>query len=300
MNKFVVDLGHIQLAGLHTFTSGGPHSFASCKTSPPSRNSAEIDTVVALHGWLDNANSFLPLQPFLGQYLPPTHWCALDFAGHGLSGHRAPGTWYYFLEYVADVVAFLEQEELFNVHLVGHSMGGYVAQFVAAICPERVEKLTLIEAFGLWLSTEGDVVDHLTQALQDRKRLAEKRAPIYPDIERLVKLRAEKSELSEPLARLIIERNIQHIENGVTWRIDPRVRIASAFRFTEVNATDMLKRIPCKVQLIMGTEGTEALAQAVAMWRKYVPQLQVHYLAGGHHVHMQQPEQVVELIANLR
>lgn len=300
MNEFVVDLKHIQLAGLHTFTSGGPHSFASPQTSLQSTNSAEIGTVVALHGWLDNANSFLPLQPFLGQYLPPTHWRTLDFAGHGLSGHRAPGTWYYFLEYVADVVAFLEQENLSNVHLVGHSMGGYVAQLVAAVCPERIEKLTLIEAFGLWVSTEGDVVDHLAQALKDRKRLTEKRAPIYPDTERLVKLRAEKSELSEPLARLIIERNIQHVENGVTWRIDPRVRVASAFRFTEANATDMLKRIQCKVQLIMGTEGTEALAQAVAMWRNYVPQLQVHHLEGGHHVHMQQPEQVVELIANLR
>ena len=256
--------------------------------------------MLALHGWLDNANSFAPLQPFLPAHLPATHWRSLDFAGHGLSDHRPPGSWYYFLEYVADIVAFLEQENLSNVHLVGHSMGGYVAQFVAAVCPERIEKLTLIEAFGLWVSTEGDVVDHLAQALKDRKRLAERRAPIYPDTERLVKLRAEKSELSEPLARLIIERNIQHVENGVTWRIDPRVRVASAFRFTEANAISMLQRISCKAQLILGSAGTADLAQALAIWGAHVPHLQVHYLEGGHHVHMQQPEQVVGLIANLR
>lgn len=276
MKAFSTKLSHINLAGLES----GPHSFPQ---------------LLALHGWLDNAESFAPLN----QHLDSFHRYFLDFPGHGHSGHRPTGCWYYFTEYVADVVAFIERKNLQNLHLVGHSMGGYVAQLVASICPERVSKLTLIEAFGLYISKEGDVVDHLAKAIFDRNRLAKKTAPEYPDSERLVKLRADKSELSEDLARLIIERNLQPMGAGVGWRIDPRVRLASPIRFTEANATDMLKHIVCPVQVILGDTGHEDLRKALAAWRKYVPQLQVHTLVGGHHVHMQQPKQVAQLINSL-
>jgi pimeloyl-ACP methyl ester carboxylesterase len=39
----------------------------------------------ALHGWLDNANSFDRLAPLL----PELDLIALDFAGHGFSSHAA-------------------------------------------------------------------------------------------------------------------------------------------------------------------------------------------------------------------
>ena len=43
--------------------------------------------VIALHGWLDNANSFARLAP----RLEGLRVIALDMAGHGHSGHRPPG-----------------------------------------------------------------------------------------------------------------------------------------------------------------------------------------------------------------
>src|SRR5258705_5120 len=44
----------------------------------------------ALHGWLDNANSFDRLAPLL----PELDLVALDFAGHGFSSHRPAGVHY--------------------------------------------------------------------------------------------------------------------------------------------------------------------------------------------------------------
>ena len=46
--------------------------------------------VIALHGWLDNANSFARLAP----KLKGLRIIALDMAGHGHSGHRPPGAGY--------------------------------------------------------------------------------------------------------------------------------------------------------------------------------------------------------------
>ena len=46
---------------------------------------------IALHGWLDNANTFDRLAPLM----PELNLVALDFAGHGLSTHRAEGVHYH-------------------------------------------------------------------------------------------------------------------------------------------------------------------------------------------------------------
>ena len=56
---------------------------------------------IALHGWLDNANTFDRLAPLL----PELNLVALDFAGHGYSDHRAPGAHYHQIDDVQDVIA---------------------------------------------------------------------------------------------------------------------------------------------------------------------------------------------------
>ncbi len=50
--------------------------------------------VIALHGWLDNANSFVRLAP----KLKGLRIVALDMAGHGHSGHRPVGAGYALLQ----------------------------------------------------------------------------------------------------------------------------------------------------------------------------------------------------------
>ena len=66
-------LRHITLAGL----------------SWPSAPEAHDNTpIIMLHGWLDNSLTFVKLAPEL-KHLGPVY--ALDFAGHGHSGHRPEG-----------------------------------------------------------------------------------------------------------------------------------------------------------------------------------------------------------------
>ena len=56
--------------------------------------------LLCLHGWLDNAASFLPLAPHLAGF----DWVALDLPGHGASSHRAPGYDYAFADWLHDVL----------------------------------------------------------------------------------------------------------------------------------------------------------------------------------------------------
>ena len=63
---------------------------------------------------------------------------ALDLRNHGRSPHYDI---FDFPSMVADVVAFLDEQGLAEAHVLGHSMGGKVAMWLALEHPNRVKKL---------------------------------------------------------------------------------------------------------------------------------------------------------------
>lgn len=73
---------------------------------------------------------------------------ALDLPGYGGSGSAAPGG---IAAMAAAVLALMDELELPRAALVGHSMGGMVAQELAAVAPQRLTALVLActsPAFG--------------------------------------------------------------------------------------------------------------------------------------------------------
>lgn len=99
--------------------------------------------VLILHGYLEQGAAWSDV----AKHLPDHRVIAPDHRGHGLSEHIGPGGWYHFYDYLPDVIALID--ELGGpIHLVGHSMGSTIACLVAATCPERVDRLVLIEGVG--------------------------------------------------------------------------------------------------------------------------------------------------------
>ena len=96
--------------------------------------------VILLHGYGDSWFSYSPILPLLDSkyrvYIP-------DQRGHGDSDRPAPGS-YALKQFAADVVAFMDAMNVKHATIVGHSMGSFVAQHVAAQVPDRVDKLVLI------------------------------------------------------------------------------------------------------------------------------------------------------------
>ena len=62
------------------------------------------EVVIALHGWLDNANSYLPM---LHNATLNHTWYCVDFPGHGLSDWRNKDAHYYFIDYIDDIYMLL-------------------------------------------------------------------------------------------------------------------------------------------------------------------------------------------------
>ena len=107
------------------------------------RNSAGPRTL-CLHGWLDNAASFIPL----AQQLQPVDLVALDLPGHGFSEHRHSTARYHFIDYLFNVDAALESLGWGDCHVIGHSLGAAIAAAYSAGAPERVQSLVLLDSMG--------------------------------------------------------------------------------------------------------------------------------------------------------
>ncbi len=79
-------------------------------------------------------------------YLPDYQVHLIDLVGHGFSSKSDKGL--LIPDFAAHVLGYLDTVGIDRAHLVGLSLGGWVAAWVASDHPERVRSLTLISAAG--------------------------------------------------------------------------------------------------------------------------------------------------------
>lgn len=101
--------------------------------------------VLLLHGWGASAKLMWPL----AERLAPLGYHVLvpDLPGFGDS-EPPPSAWS-VRDYAAHVLAFLDQQNIERVHLVGHSFGGRISLVLGAEAARRVGKLVLIDSAGV-------------------------------------------------------------------------------------------------------------------------------------------------------
>ncbi|MCH5151371.1 MAG: alpha/beta hydrolase [Clostridiales bacterium] len=100
--------------------------------------------VVFLHGWGCDGSIFLPVVNRLlnfANYL-------VDFNGFGKSNPPPESGWT-VVDYAEQLVEFLQEQQLSNVTIVGHSFGCRVALVLAANHPELVNRMLLVAPAGL-------------------------------------------------------------------------------------------------------------------------------------------------------
>jgi 2-hydroxy-6-oxonona-2,4-dienedioate hydrolase len=94
--------------------------------------------LVLVHGYLGGSSQWQAQLPLLSQYFDVV---TLDLAGYGLSSHLTARM--KLTDHARDVLATLDHIGVERFHLLGHSMGGMVAQEITRQAPHRVDKLIL-------------------------------------------------------------------------------------------------------------------------------------------------------------
>ncbi|MGV8918080.1 MAG: alpha/beta hydrolase [Pseudomonas sp.] len=235
--------------------------------------------VIALHGWLDNANSFSRLAP----KLKGLRIVALDMAGHGHSDHRPIGAGYSQWDYVHDVLRVAEQLGWQRFSLLGHSMGAIVSVMLAGALPERVTRLALIDGVIPPTGEGSGAAERLGMALQAQLNLLDKRKPIYSDMDSAVEARMKGVvAVSREAAELLAQRGLMPVPGGYTWRTDSRLTLHSPQRLTQEQAMSFVKRISCPTQLVVAQGGMLAHHPELLAQLPFT----VTPLPGGHHLHL--------------
>ena len=252
-----------------------------------------LPILMCLHGWLDNAASFIPMMPFFER----SHQViVIEWPGHGQSDHRSPDAHYHFIDWVFDLLALFENQQWLDVDIVAHSMGGMVASAFAAAFPEKVRSLTLIDSVGFVTAEETGTTAQLKKGLESRlkSRLAQNER--YFELAAATNARVAVSDLSTEHAELIVERSVNSSAKGCQWRSDPRLRNISPYRLSLPQAQQLIKDIQCPVQLIHGNKGMKMVQEGIKHYAELFTEFDEVAFEGGHHVHMEQPEKTVKQV----
>ena len=244
--------------------------------------------VLCLHGWLDNAASFVPLAPYLKDF----DLLALDFAGHGFSSHRPETSRYYFTDYLFDIDAAMDGLGWDQCHFIGHSMGGSIASCFAAALPERVNRLVLLDSLGLLTLPANQAARQLRLSMLSVRKARSFLRP-YESVEEAMLARQKKSPLSDGAARLLCERSLEHTGDYYQWRTDPHLNWRSPQLPGDEQSLEMLAAINSPTLLISSDEIINYFGEELAHKRlSAVPDSKHVTTDGHHHFHMEQPEQV--------
>lgn len=260
---------------------------------------ARAANVLALHGWLDNAASFVPL----AAHLRDIELVAPDLPGHGRSAHLPRGADYSFAGAVATVLDIADALGWERFTLLGHSMGAGIGSLVAAACPDRIERFVAIEALGALAEAPERTTERLRDAVAAQRALAGKRLRVFPDIATAVRARMQANALSEPVARLLVERGLVRAQadgdapDGYAWSSDPRLTLPTMVRMTEAQVRDLVRGIACPTLVLHADPAQPYLPEPLRSERAaLLPAGTWRVMAGGHHLHMEQPEAVAAVI----
>lgn len=121
-------------------------ALAACAARPAERTLGHVvvgggpEPVLVLHEWLGDHSNY----DGAASYLSPTaaRYVFADLRGYGLS--RELGGRYTMAEVAEDAIALMDSLGHGRFHVVGHSMSGMIAQYLAVTRPDRVKSVVLI------------------------------------------------------------------------------------------------------------------------------------------------------------
>ncbi len=252
--------------------------------------------ILAVHGWLDNAASF----DELGMRLS-THYrvLALDLPGHGLSQHPSKEGVYAFTSWCVwldEVLAVLDEKR--PVVLLGHSMGAAIVMCYAGVTDRHISRVIAIDGIAPATTDASETHTQLLRGLKSRRRaLTRDVSRVASEEEAVEKMKAVRMPMSDGALHKIARRHLKRDDQGMYFGYDPMLQTTSVVRLSTAQLRACFSAISAPVHLIRAKQGwpiDEAHIKEVLSW--IVTPVQIDLIDGGHHVHMDHPDDVSRII----
>ncbi len=251
-----------------------------------------------LHGWMDVSASFQFAVDVLKR-----DWFVIapDWRGFGLSEWTNDSYW--FPDYIADLDALLRHfQPDAPAILIGHSMGGNIANLYAGIRPERVGKLVLAEGFGLPPTKPGKAPERYAQWLDENRQVPTLR-PYSTFAEVIQRLKTNNPRITDERAAFLAPHWAEQMPGGgIRLRADPCHKMVNPVLYRVEEAMACWRRITAPVLWLWGDgewmmkwmKGDEALLDSYrACYRSLHEETIAH---AGHMMHHDQPERFAHAV----
>lgn len=241
--------------------------------------------VFAIHGWLDNALSFVRLAPLLEGY----RVLSIDLSGHGFSSHRSPDANYHIWDDVPQLLSIVEQLGVESLHVVGHSRGAAVAGAFAVALEEKCASLSMLDGMISRSFENDNGAELFIGSIAERKKYMARPPRIFPDVEDFINSRSRYGFTREN-AELLVPRALRQVDGGWLLLSDPKLFGSSTVKLSEEASNSFYRAIQCPVTAITGDKGffTSDDAQAkIAGIGELVEAFYPVIVPGPHHFHME-------------
>ncbi|XP_071446691.1 probable serine hydrolase [Hetaerina americana] len=265
----------------------------------------QVRPIVALHGWQDNAGTFDNLAPLL----PPTvSLLAIDLPGHGKSSHYPLGQSYFlYWDGLAVLRRIVKHFKWDKISILGHSLGGGIGFMYAGSYPDEVEHLICIDIVSPVIKDSEKMVAGISASVDKvlaYEKILDKVMPAYTYDEALeLVLTAYRGSLTRDSCKILMKRGLEKSQDGKGYhfRRDVRVKIFGLGYLSKETVMGFAANIKCKVLNIKARPGMifdkeEYYHEVLSKMRESAEQLEFHEVPGTHHLHLNEPMNVLPII----
>jgi pimeloyl-ACP methyl ester carboxylesterase len=233
-----------------------------------------------MHGLFGSCDNWLTQAKLFAQ---DYHVFTIDQRNHGLSPHSDDFD-YTFM--VKDLVEFIDDHQLHNPIIIGHSMGGKTAMNFAIAHPDKLDRLIVVDiaprSYNLEHYTIADGLNAITiDSLTSRNEADEQLARFVPEAD----------------VRQFLLKNLQRKpEGGFSWKINLKVITA---KLSNVGVDLHYKGTFDKPTLfIKGNRSNYIKDSDANLILQYFPQAKLEGMDTGHWVQAEKPQEFVTLVHN--
>lgn len=224
---------------------------------------------------------------------------SLDLRNHGKSPHHKEHTYRAMTE---DVAEWMEQERIPQSVVLGHSMGGKVAVWLAATHPEKVSALILVDIAPVPYASTQQFSPHVVEHLNVINALT------VLDVEHLRSRHEADRALSQSIPdvrmRQFLLKNLQRNEQGCFyWSINLKAlrrslpEILGGMDSLNLGTSKYITNIPSLC--IRGEKSSYVGPDEQVFLQKVIPGIKIVTIPdAGHWVHAEQPAAFLNIVRN--
>ncbi|SMP26963.1 alpha/beta fold hydrolase [Chryseobacterium profundimaris] len=235
------------------------------------------EVLVLLHGFMENISIWNDMEPHLSKNFS---LLKIDLPGHGQSGIIAEVQ---TMELMAEELKkVLDDQNLEKIHLLGHSMGGYISLGFAEKYPEYLKSLTLF--FSSYLADNDEKKEQRIKSY----RIIKDAFPHY--------VRAGVPNLFNPNERDVLEGKIETALE-VALSTNNLGALASVKGMVErTDKTHVLENLDCKILVLAGKHDNAVKTETMIKNLPDRTNIKSYVLDSGHNGHWEKPTICAEII----